>query len=550
MLTQLTIKNYALIKHLEMQPDARLNVITGETGAGKSIMLGALGLLLGNRADTKALWDESEKCVTEATFEIKPYKLKKLFDEEGLDYQDQSIFRREISPAGKSRAFINDTPVTLEVMRRIGSRLMDIHSQHETLELGTKAFQLQVIDFYAGNETLRNAYEEAWTKFTRLQQDYLSLQKEAEALKKESDFVQFQLNELVKADLQPGELEKLETELKILEHSEEIKANLNSILELLDRSEQSVQIGLNSIRQQLQSIASYAPTYEQLLQRFESSRIEVIDITKELEAAEEQVEFDPERAERVKDRVSLIYHLQQKHRINDLQELLALQDQLQQKADKHQNLDDLLLKANKELNQAKADVEKAGGALSKSRKKITTALSNQLKELLRELGMNYAEVVIEHSQIDPGPTGIDAMEILFSANRGVAPKPLAQVASGGEFARVMFAIKYIMAEKTALPTLILDEIDTGVSGEIAIKLGARMKEMAQKHQVIAISHLPQIAAKADTHFFVFKENSTSKTKTSIRNLDSKERVIEIAKMIGGATPTQITLENARELMNR
>ncbi len=355
---------------------------------------------------------------------------------------------------------------------------------------------------------------------------------------------------MLKDDLQPGELEKLETELKILEHSEEIKANLNSILELLDRSEQSVQIGLNSIRQQLQSIASYAPTYEQLLQRFESSRIEVIDITKELEAAEEQVEFDPERAERVKDRVSLIYHLQQKHRINDLQELLALQDQLQQKADKHQNLDDLLLKANKELNQAKADVEKAGGALSKSRKKITTALSNQLKELLRELGMNHAEVVIEHSQIDPGPTGIDAMEILFSANRGVAPKPLAQVASGGEFARVMFAIKYIMAEKTALPTLILDEIDTGVSGEIAIKLGARMKEMAQKHQVIAISHLPQIAAKADTHFFVFKENSTSKTKTSIRNLDSKERVIEIAKMIGGATPTQITLENARELMNR
>lgn len=550
MLTQLTIKNYALIKHLEMQPDGRLNVITGETGAGKSIMLGALGLLLGNRADTKALWDESEKCVTEATFEIKTYKLKKLFDEEGLDYQDQSIFRREISPAGKSRAFINDTPVTLEVMRRIGSRLMDIHSQHETLELGTKAFQLQVIDLYAGNETLRNAYEETWTKFTRLQQDYLSLQKEAESLKKESDFVQFQLNELVKADLQPGELEKLETELKILEHSEEIKANLNSILELLDRSEQAVQIGLNSIRQQLQSIASYAPTYEQLLQRFESSRIEIIDITKELEAAEVQVEFDPERAERVKDRVSLIYHLQQKHRLTEIQELVELQHQLQQKADKHQNLDDLLSKADKELNQAITDVEKAGSALSKSRKKITTGLSNQLKELLRELGMSHAEVVIEHSQIDPGPTGIDAMEILFSANRGVAPKPLAQVASGGEFARVMFSIKYIMAEKTALPTLILDEIDTGVSGEIAIKLGARMKEMAQKHQVIAISHLPQIAAKADTHFFVFKENSTSKTKTSIRNLDSKERVIEIAKMIGGATPTQITLENARELMNR
>lgn len=550
MLTQLTIKNYALIKHLEMQPDARLNVITGETGAGKSIMLGALGLLLGNRADTKALWDESEKCVTEATFEIKPYKLRKLFDEEGLDYQDQSIFRREISPAGKSRAFINDTPVTLEVMRRIGSRLMDIHSQHETLELGTKAFQLQVIDFYAGNETIRNTYEEAWTKFTKLQQDFHALQAEADALKKESDFVQFQLNELVKADLQPGELEKLETELKILEHSEEIKANLNSILELLDRSEQSVHIGLNTVRQQLQFIASFSPTYEQLLQRFESTRIELTDITKELEAAEEQVEFDPERAERVKDRVSLIYHLQQKHRLTDLQELLSLQDQLQQKADKFQNLDDLLLKASQELSVAQAEVEKSGSALSKSRKKITTALSNQLKELLRELGMNHAEVVIEHSQIDPGPTGIDAMEILFSANRGVAPKPLAQVASGGEFARVMFAIKYIMAEKTALPTLILDEIDTGVSGEIAIKLGARMKEMAQKHQVIAISHLPQIAAKADTHFFVFKENSTSKTKTSIRNLDSKERVIEIAKMIGGATPTQITLENARELMNR
>lgn len=550
MLTQLTIKNYALIKHLEMQPDARLNVITGETGAGKSIMLGALGLLLGNRADTKALWDESEKCVTEATFEIKSYKLRKFFDEEGLDYQDQSIFRREISPTGKSRAFINDTPVTLEVMRKIGSRLMDIHSQHETLELGTKTFQLQVIDLYAGNESIRTTYEAAWTRFTKSQQDFLALQEEAETLKKESDFVQFQLNELVKAGLQPGELEKLETELKILEHSEEIKANLNSILNLLDRSEQSVHIGLNSIRQQLQSIASYAPSYAQLLQRFESTRIEIADITKELEAAEEQVEFDPERAERVKDRVSLIYHLQQKHRLTEVQELLTLQDKLQQKADKNQNLDDLLLKASEELNQAKTEVEKSGSALSKSRKKIVSALGKQLKDLLRELGMPHAEVDIEHTQGTPGPSGIDVMEFLFSANRGVYPKPLAQVASGGEFSRVMFAIKYIMAEKTALPTLILDEIDTGVSGEIAMKLGARMKEMAQRHQVIAISHLPQIAAKADTHFVVFKEDSTNKTKTSIRKLDAKDHVTEIAKMIGGAKPTQITLENARELINR
>lgn len=550
MLTHLTIKNYALIKHLEFEPSAQLNVITGETGAGKSIMLGAIGLLLGNRADSKTLWDESEKCITEGTFNVASYHLQELFEAEELDYADQTIIRREISMAGKSRAFINDTPVTLEVLRKIGSRLMDIHSQHETLELGSKSFQLMLVDSFAANESLRNSYKKAWKRYVEAQQEYDSLLAESITLQKESDFIQFQLNELTQANLQVGELEKLESELRILEHAEEIKTQFNSILEQFDRSEFSIRSALTSVRNHLQSVSSYSTTYEQLLQRLESTRIELDDIVHELEVAESNIEFDPQQAAEIKDRVSLLYQLQQKHRIKEISELIELRDSLQQKADKHHNLDELLEKAKSVVERTRHEADEAAQALSKSRQKVLTPLSKQLKSMLQELGMVNADMVVDHSRIPAGNSGIDSIEILFSANKGVSPKPLALVASGGEFSRVMFSLKYILAEKSALPTLILDEIDSGVSGEVAIRLGERMKEMAKHHQVIAISHLPQIAAKADTHFFVFKDHTANRTSTSIKKLDQQERVTEIAKMIGGAKPTALTLENARELMNQ
>ncbi len=549
MLTHLIIKNYALIKHLELSPSPRLNVITGETGAGKSIMLGAIGLLLGNRADTKALWDENEKCITEGTFDLTAYKLKELFESEDLDYQNQTTIRREINPNGKSRAFVNDTPVTLEVMRKIGSRLMDIHSQHETLELGSKAFQLDLVDSFAANTRLKDDYVQVWKKFIQAQEEYNALLAESDALKKEFDFINFQLDELIKANLQEGELEQLESALKIMEHAEEIKTNFNSILEQFGRSEYSVNTTLGTIRTQLQSIASFSTEYEQLLQRFESARIELNDILSELEQAEEKIEFDPKQTENTKDRLSVLYQLLQKHRMKEVTQLIELRNSLELKATKTRNLDQLVAESKGTLIQLEKELKSAAEALSKSRQKTFAPLSKHLTSLLKELGMPDTQLIIDHSSVPPALRGVDSIEILFTANKGMQPRPLAQVASGGEFSRLMFSIKYVMAEKAALPTLVLDEIDTGVSGEIAIRLGNRMKEMAQRHQVISISHLPQIASKADVHFFVFKDNSSTRTITSIKKLNNEERVAEIAQMIGGANPSAKAVENAREMLH-
>lgn len=548
MLIHLSIKNYALIRQLELQPSALLNVITGETGAGKSIMLGAIGLLLGNRADVKALWNENEKCITEGTFDISSYSLKNIFEEENIDYENQTIIRREISPAGKNRAFINDTPVTLEVMRKIGSRLMDIHSQHETLELGRQYFQLELIDSFADNAKIKNAFSDSWKEYLKANSNYSELLNESQALKQEADFVKFQLDELVKADMKVGEQEELESELSVLEHAEEIKAKLTSILNQLGQSEFSVTSSLNSIKNEFQAIAAYSKDYENLFQRLESARIELNDIQDEVDRVNEKTEFDPSRAEQVNERLSLIYQLQQKHRLPSVAQLLEFQQALQIKADKTSNVDEALAKAKSELGKTEEQMKRDAEALSLTRKNTFIPLSKQLIKLLKELGIPEAQLEINQEIIGPSASGIDRIEILFSANKGIVPRPLAQVASGGEFSRVMFAIKYVMAEKKSLPTLILDEIDTGVSGEVAIRLGNRMKEMAKRHQVIAISHLPQIAAKADAHYFVFKDNSSSKTESQIRKLENQDRITEIAKMIGGEKPSAVNLENAKELM--
>ncbi|MBN8649814.1 MAG: DNA repair protein RecN [Cytophagales bacterium] len=548
MLTHLTIKNYALIKHLELTPASGLNVITGETGAGKSILLGAIGLLLGNRADSKALWDETEKCVTEGVFNVADYGLEKIFAEENLDYDTQAVLRREIAPTGKSRAFINDTPVTLDVMRKIGSRLMDIHSQHETLELGSKQFQLNLIDSFAGNADLRKNYSTGWSDYQKAVTAFQQLQNESTQLKKESDFVKFQLEELTKANLVEGELEKIEDELKIAEHTEEIKSNLNAALQQLFQADFSITASLVTVRNQLQAIASYSSTYQDLLQRIESARIELNDVAAELEQAEEKVEFDPKQAEEMKDRISTIYQLQLKHQTKTVTELISLRDSLQEQANKTNNLDVLLKEASTRVDKTGKQLNQDATTLSQSRQKTFATLTKQLVKLLKELGIPDAALSIDHQVVEPGARGIDAIEILFSANKGMAPKPLAQVASGGEFSRVMFSIKYVMAGRTALPTLILDEIDSGISGEIAIQMGNRMKEMSARHQVIAISHLPQIAAKANSHLFVYKETKGARTVTAIKNLTPQERITEIAKMIGGASPSALAIENARELI--
>lgn len=549
MLKHLSIKNYALIQQLELAPDKSLNVITGETGAGKSIMLGAIGLLLGNRADSKMLWDENEKCITEAHFELRDSKLKSLFDAEELDYYDQTILRREIAAGGKSRAFVNDTPVTLDVIKRIGKRLLDIHSQHETLELGNKGFQIELIDSLAGNQDIKTRYEGAWKNYKKAKLDLETLKNESEALRLQSDFVTFQLEELTKANLQEKEQEMLESELKIREHAEDIKVRFNQTLAQLSTDEFSVASLLLSVRGQLNPVANFSPAYSKLAQRLESVRLELLDLISEIESEEERIEFDPKRIEYVKQRLSLIYSLLKKHQVKDVAALLEISYSLSEKASKASNLDELLKNAVSNYNVAHSDVLTLAKELSASRKSVFLPLTKKIVSLLKELGIENAKLEVEAADQLPDSTGADSIEILFSANKGVLPRPLAQVASGGEFSRLMFAVKFVMAEKTSMPTLILDEIDNGVSGEVAIQLGNMMKIMAKSHQVIAISHLPQIAAKADKHYFVFKDNSSAKTVSQLRELDGQGKVLEIAKMIGGANPSALALANAKELIN-
>jgi DNA repair protein RecN (Recombination protein N) len=548
LLKHLTIKNYALIKHLVLDPSHQLNVVTGETGAGKSIMLGAIGLLKGNRADTKVLWDENEKCVTEGIFEIGSYKLKSFFKSEDLDYDDTTVIRREISPGGKSRAFINDTPVTLDVMKKLGSMLMDVHSQHETLQLGNQDFQLKLIDSYADNQKRVEEYTGAWKVFLEKKKAYETLMNEADTLRQEADYINFQLDELVKANLEEGEQEKIESELKIMEHAEEIKGRFNSVMELLSRSEYASRNSLAEARTHLQHVASFSAEYETISQRMESLVIELDDILDGIEKEEERIEFDPQRAEYVKERINLIYRLLKKHRSQNLSGLLMLQEELQRKSNITSNLDEALAQAKAEYQKSETALHHYAAQLSSARKKVFDPLCKEIVRLLKELGIPEAALKIEQTTIQPVSTGSDTIDILFSANKGIEPKTLASVASGGEFSRLMFCIKYVMAAKTSMPTLVLDEIDNGISGEIAIKLGSLMKTMAKHHQLITISHLPQIAAKADAHYYVFKDNSSSKTISNIKVLNEQERIEEIAKMIGGAKPSKVAFENAKELI--
>ncbi|HMG88602.1 MAG TPA: DNA repair protein RecN [Chryseolinea sp.] len=548
MLKHLTIKNYALIKHLVLDPSQHLNVVTGETGAGKSIMLGAMGLLMGNRADSRVLWDESQKCVIEGTFDIGNYGLKSLFKAEDLDYDNSTVIRRELSPGGKSRAFINDTPVTLEVMKRVGDSLMDIHSQHETLLLGQHSFQLKLVDAYASNQSLRELYSEQWNAYLKSKKDFENLSAEAETLRQEADYIRFQLDELSKLQLEGSEQESLESELKIMEHSGEIKSKFQSVLDLINNSEFASRNSLAEARNHLQNVSTYSSGYAHLFERLESVIIELDDLTHEIEKEGESIEFDPERAELIKERLSVIYRLLKKHKAVDLKALLVIQENLIQKNNITSNLDEHLEKAKESFESSRKNAQATAQKLSASRKKVTAPLCKQITQLLQELGIPNATFQIDMIATELSSNGTDKIDILFSANKGIAPRPLAQVASGGEFSRLMFCIKYVMAEKTEMPTLVLDEIDTGISGEVAFKLGSMMRKMSEKHQLIAISHLPQIAARGNSHYFVYKDNTAAKTISSIKHLQDTERIEEIAKMIGGDKPSKVAFQNAQELL--
>lgn len=533
-----------------MDPSPFFNTITGETGAGKSIMLGALGLLLGNRADTRILFEEGQKCVIEGIFNVTGYNLKSLFEDSDLDYLNETIIRREISTSGKSRAFINDTPVTLDVMKSLGNYLVDVHSQRDTYLLGSPTYQLHILDGYAQNASILYAYQESYKIFRKLEESYNEILQQAEQLRKEADYNHFLLEELEKANIQTGEQAELEEELQIIEHAEEIKSKLFECMEILEKSEFSTNSGLQLVLKNMAAICKYAEHFTPIKARLESCLHELTDITEEIEAESHKVEFDKERQEEVNEKLSLIFQLFQKHQVNTEQELLEIRESLREKVERTQTMDDELEDAKNAMLEAKDKLLENGQELSKSRKKIIPEFKQQVERLLSDLAMPHATIQIDQATIEPTSIGLDKMSILFSANAGVVPDDLKKVASGGEFSRLMFAIKYLLAGKTSLPTIIFDEIDSGISGEVALKMVRMMKEMASKHQVVVITHLPQIAASGDKHYFVFKAQENSRSISKIRQLQDSERELEIAKMIGGDQPSETALQNARELLDR
>ncbi|WKN31978.1 DNA repair protein RecN [Porifericola rhodea] len=548
MLKNLVIKNYALLESLEMEPSSALNIITGETGAGKSIMLGAIGLLLGNRADKKSLYNEESKCVIEGTFTVNKYQLESIFDREELDYDPVCILRREITPSGKSRAFINDTPVRLETMKGVGRFMVDIHSQHDSLLLANHEYQLEIIDAYADNENRLKIYQQSYYKHRRAQGEYDQLRKQAADMKREADYHNFLLDELHKAKLQEGEQDRLEEELQMMENAGNIREQLNLLNTLLANDTHSIDDMMVQAKQAISKISGYSQKYESLYQRLESCLIELRDINNEAESAALEVDFDMEKVKTVRERVNLIYQLQQKHQVDSVGALLEIQADLERKLERVMNLDHDIEHLKSVKDAAYHEMMVHAQSLSVSRQKVFQSFSETISKLLKNLGIPDASIKIERKNIEPYSNGIDEVNVLFSANKGIAPQDIKAVASGGEFSRLMFCIKYVLADKISLPTIIFDEIDTGVSGEIAIKMVNMMKEMAQNHQVIVISHLPQVAAKGDAHYFVYKDNSSNKAVSKIKRLTSDERIEEIAKMIGGSNPSSIAFENAKELL--
>ena len=550
MLVRLSIQNYVLIKKLELQPSDNLNIITGETGAGKSILLGAVGLLLGNRADVKTLLNKDKKCIIEGVFNVEGYHLESLFEEEELDYEQSAIFRREITPLGKSRAFINDTPVRLETLKNIGKFLVDIHSQHETLLLGDAGFQLKVVDAFADNNELLTHYKNRFFTYREAEKSHGNLIAEAGGLRKEYDFFKFQHDELAKMDFQAGEQDLLEEELNVLENTEEFKLNLAQVDTLLSESDFSVLNSLNEIKGCISRLAGFSSKYSDMLGQLETILIDLKEIGRDIGNDQEQLEFNPGRVEEINARLDILYRLQKKHGIPDIEGLLALQNDLSRKIEMVVNLDDEIQQALDKKNKAFDELMDVAQKLSASREKVMKGISDSVEGLLLDLSLPDARLVIESVQGTPRIDGCDNIVFKFSANKGIAPEELGKVASGGEMSRLMFCFKYLLAGKTSLPTIIFDEIDTGVSGEIALKLGKMMKEMGRNHQVFTITHLPQIAAKGDSHYFVYKSLDVDSVASEIRLLEDNERLKEIAKMIAGENPSGSAYESARELVNQ
>ena len=549
MLQQLSIKNFALIDKVEINFNGGLSVITGETGAGKSILLGALGLILGNRADHSVLKDHSRKCIIEGSFVLGNYALQKFFEEYNLDYEEISILRREINGNGKSRSFINDTPCTLEVLKKLGVQLIDIHSQRQTLQINDVNFQLKIIDALADNAKLLNEYQQNYSRFTTLKKQVAEFQIKIDEAKQQEDYLNFQFDELQKLDLKVGENEELEQEQNRFANSEEILRNLNHGQHLLTEKEDNIIDQLSSLKQVLTQSERYDKDFAELLERVNSVYIEIQDVARELESKPQLFEYDPERHQFVEERLGEIHRLQKKHLCTEPEELLVVKEKIEAELLNLSNSDGDLEKLTNEIGTLEATLKDQANKLSKERLLVLKGFQQQVEETLHHLGIPFAQLVVKHELLsDYAKTGVDSFEFLFSANKGISPSMVSKTASGGETSRLMLAIKGILAKHSQLPTILFDEIDTGVSGEIAEKMGAILANMGKQRQVISITHLPQLAAKGAHHYFVYKDDATERSTTQIKKLSDEERISELAKMLSGATTTEAAMNNARELL--
>jgi DNA repair protein RecN (Recombination protein N) len=551
MLRSLDIRNFAIIEAIHLDFDANLNIITGETGAGKSILMGALGLVLGKRADTTVLRDKAQKCTVEAVFDITAYGLTQFFSENDLDYEDQTVIRREINPAGKSRAFINDIPVTLDILQALTSQLVDIHAQQESQHLLQPAFYLRILDNLAGQQETVNVYRDDFILLRNKTAELRLLQEEAARAKQEQDFLQFQYDELLAANLDEPSLDTLEQDLELLENAETIKANIEQVRTMLEDSEIAVSNQLREAMRLLQPIQECSEDIRQAKTTMEEWLLQLREMLRTLGQVADSADYNPERIQLLTEQQNTINRLLQKHQVMSIEDLILLRDEMDSRLGNMQNTTARISALQDEIQQIRASCYLQAQDLSAVRRKLIPRLETTVGEILQELGMPYAKVQWQGTVSGPDKltsSGIDNIDLYFSPNKGSTPQTLDHVGSGGEKSRLMLAIKAIVAGSMALPTLVFDEIDTGVSGAIAGKMGDIFRRLAAHHQIISITHLPQVAAKGHRHFFVYKLHDKAVTYTEIRPITGEERILEIAKMLSGEQPGAAALQTAKELM--
>jgi DNA repair protein RecN (Recombination protein N) len=549
MLKQLHISNYALIDELNVSFESGFNVITGETGAGKSILLGALGFALGDRADTNVLFDKDKKCVVEAIFELDDESLTPLFEANELDFENECIFRRELNPQKKSRAFINDTPVALQTMKELGNQLVDIHSQHDSLLLTDADFQLKLLDEIAQNNAVLDNYQAEYGNYNTLKRKLNELQDIAAKNTAENDYLKFQLDELDKADLKEGEYADIEQTLSMMENAEEIKTLLVTANGLMDNSDNAILGQVNELSSTLSRLNHLLPDTETLYERIENLKVELKDIAYDLRRKEDDTQFDEEQLQSLQERYDLLSRLMMKHHFNAFEELIGLRDSLKEKVHTFENIDESIAKVEKDLKDSEKKLTSLAKTLHDKRCQAAMAFSEKVTAVVQQLAMPFAQFQVSvESQDSFSSNGCDEIRFLFSANKGIAPDDIRRVASGGELSRLMLSIKSAVSSYNYIPTLIFDEIDTGVSGEVAAKIGRIMRQMGHTLQLISITHLPQVASQAEHHYFIYKDNEGSRSQSHICVLSPEERVREIAKMLSNDKVTPEALRAAEVLM--